>query len=495
MQYPDRKHILLTALAFFGIAGLITLSSLFFSSFKIETGFIQRIGGLSLMIVSFILLVRILGPLWSGSLAVLYVGMLTIYHGASEFLAVIFNQENDCRALLHLDPALTAKATLIAGSGIFILVAGYMLSYSRKSTQVQPVSLISRGYEWLFSCNLILLVAWFLVAFAIRLGMSAYIPASARYWVTSFLGGHMFYILLIMVLLRVFAEWKRERINGYALAGIVIPIILMCALFMNMGRVGFLIFFIPFLFLLSRWNLYKVSLRVLLIGSIFLALLFSFVSEGRAMVGRQEFGSGNIFEKTSLYLQIFIELTTEEKKERLNIYTEAGCRADANLLLGELAGQVPMAKNPDMRPYMIPVRMMIPSSLWPAKLQLDEEWRSVETYLHNNFIIPDHDVLPTPLTVFFASGGMILVVVIMFLTGLFLGYIERVAWNCTGIWCGSLTTGLSVGFAHIEGQIQGFGYAVRSGLIMSVVFLTIFFITNQNQTKRFDVPVENHVQT
>jgi hypothetical protein len=291
------------------------------------------------------------------------------------------------------------------------------------------------------------------------------------YWADLF-GRYLAVPVFVLSALYLFFLWRLGKLRSYIfVTTIIIGIGLMAVL--GDERQEIMIFAVALTVLLFRWNIYHFSLRDIIIGLVILFFTFSMVAHVRSQVGRATLRSSTPMEKVTIFSEAVHDMLLRRDSANKTVIDEGARRLDANFYTAAIIENVSPVKAFDARPYQISMIAIVPSSLWPDKLSLPVYYRNVEGYIKFHYGLPPIDSMATPIVVFYASGGIPGLLIGMFFTGLFTGYLDRTLWNPRFLWGGVFIICAAIGLAWVEKSISIWFIFARSALILAL-FLTVF---------------------
>lgn len=422
--------------------------------------------GWVLMVVSIGLLVVVLGDQATASLGFLAVAILCVYHGMSGALFAIFPGGERYRAVAGVSESAAAGATLYAGVGIFALTVAYLLTVRRRSAIV-PTPATALELEIQFrrvSCRALLI--WTFVALLYLSGINTILAGAARleYWAGA-LTKYMILPLVVMTTLRMIVAVRAGEMRRRSAVALGFTMAL-AIIFLITRRQDLLVATAATLVLAAKWRLGRPSRSAALIGGIAMIFLFVALASLRQAVGRYSLTHTSLIERVPLVVNGLLSSTADGAGLH-RAASDAGYRLDGNTFFGGMVqARSREAEAMDLTPFRIVATLMIPSSIWSAKLDLDVTARSPGAY----FVVTRHmgeaDYLITPLALFYAMGGVPFMTFIMATVGVLLGWLDRLVVRRISLVTIVAAVCTAVALGQAEQDLSAWGLALRAGALL-----------------------------
>lgn len=396
------------------------------------------------------------------SLGILFVAILTVFHGISNLLAVLF--PTPYRILAGVGDTEAVDAFLVASVGILAFAAGYRVV--RRS----PIC-ASFSPAWLDRMSVPALLVYSAVARVYRGGGRNYLNGAVLYWTDALL----FYLeapVLVLLILAVLHHARRGIIPRWA-PWVLLPYAVAVAL-ISATRTDLLSIVVSAIVLGDKWRVVRPTPASLGVVVLVLGLLFAAVATVRGAVGRSALVEATPGARAGLMVD---SLTRRESLEAAaaerTFKTDLGYRVDGNALLGALPLE---ALRLNLEPVQVAAALSIPSYLYTGKFALCPGGVcSVKGSIVAAERMPVLDYLPTSLATIFACFGIVGGALVLGVGGAALRLLEsRIARPNAGLFLGVVGAVLSTTLACGEGDITLLGLAPRDIVLLWVLFWTVF---------------------
>lgn len=424
-----------------------------------------RAGGLGLIAIAIAAIAVRLGPGAAGSLVLLHAVMLALYHGLPELGYALFPEASVFyRGPGGVADADAAAATVVAGGGLVAFALAAIVVHARVRPRVVRSNLAALD---LVSARF--LFGWTLAGFLYRGGGREMLPPSVHYWgdaVFQYAMPAAFALLLLKVL-------RSRRASGRAIARVLPFLALLTVTYVMLAATRFEVgaSVLAAALLAHKWGVIRVtSLRA---AGVTVALLVVFVGLAavRAEVGREALIGVTLEERADALLSATANLSgglTPRAVEAVGF--DAGYRLDGNAFLASTMVRSGGDIEPDGGAFGIAAALVVPSSLWAAKLDQDVTARDPEAYLVARHGLRDIDYLVTPLAVLYASGGVAAVLLGMAGLGAALASLDRRLASPGGsLLALSAAVCLALAMAGVERDVKEWALQARNAVVVAAI--------------------------
>ena len=459
------------------------------------TGYEHRMLGLLIMLLSLVVVIFSNSNTWRSSIGVMFWVALFQYHGIGELLYILFPYNRWFYEYAGTSSESLAYATFVAGIGMLAFAVGFAIINLRPSTRNYTQTQVrnsenKEAWRELLRINIWVILLWFIIALVFRSGARNDIDltSSGTYWTRVFLLD-MFVPLAILLFLLLTARSKNGDINTPLLLTFI-GILVFITVILSNTRQDLLVITLVFIFLSSKWNLYRLKLGHALLGASVILILFIVLAGFRGEVGRTQITSSNIEGRINQFID-FLEFSSASFQDidegYTNILLDLSYRLNGNVFLGNahVRREFTVSEIYDFNVYTVPLILIVPSFAWPQKLSLPIFMRDVEAYLENRLNILDIDYVVTPIGVFYSSGGFPVLIISMFLVGIGVAYLDRWLSRTTSQWVMIFGIGIVTGLAWVEHDITDWFVRARAGLVLAAIIYVIsaFLSRKRSQNK------------
>lgn len=423
------------------------------------------ISGLLLMAVAIFVMVRVItpAPLLS-SLGFLAIGGLTLYHGLGSFSVLALGLDRIANVFGYANTSDFHIATFISGVGILLFASGYglaFLSFTRRHSYPYARDRSS----WIDQIDVRILVIW--TALIALHSSGVFGKIIDPYWDNA-----LFYSMMppVFVLFGIKClDYQRRKHSLAPLLLIYLAVVGGLYLFFSSARLSVAVVTVSVVFLSTKWNIYQWKTKLLAILSVILAISFLLVALVGDKVGQTTLIAGDFSERLNVYTDLGQEDIARLGQARLE--QDFGLRYSANLYLAGLYRDISFVGNEYYFDHLlVPLYLIIPSAIWPAKLQLPVHDRDVKASLSWKYHMFDTDFVPSILSIFFGIGGMPPLIIGMLVLGLVVAFFDRKLAFCNSRICGIIAVCLAVALSSTEHEITVWALSFRSALILIAVF-------------------------
>lgn len=474
-EYASRYHppkILLVASLFLTSAVAVLIVQFLFA----DISPLKFSLGLLLMLLAIYLVFFIYPESALGSLGLLHLLSLTLYHGVgSIFLAVFPGSDYMVRARISF--ADISNATLVAGLGIFAFAIAYAISYLKYKPKFSTVGLQAGANEIMNRIHPLALI-WFVLIVLYTAGilrglLSPYLETSLFFYMSP----------LIMTITFINTIYRKPK-TTYQKAELCL-VLLLCLLYLFLGGQRQIMAASVFaaLFVAVKWNLYRPTVSKMVSIIIVSVFAFGMITIARDNIGRETLREATFSEKWQKYTSLGPDSLTESSIEKAK--RDLGYRFGANIFLGNVHKRVMFVTSKvDIKHLLIPLNLVIPSFLWPQKLQLPVTMRNTPLYFSVFYNLPAVDYLPSPLSIFYAAGGMPWLLLNMAFWGWAIAYVEKYCRGRLGVGVGILTISIGIASVWVEKDITGWLLSIRNTFIFLIIYYFLFTIKSRQNKSR-----------
>jgi hypothetical protein len=470
-----RENLIFTAFLLFGFPLILA------SALVLDSGYLPYTVGLTLMMVSLYIVIRVLGKDWIGSLGVLHMLMLILYHGGGTVLYGLFGEGHQYYEHAGVDSLDLANATLISGAGVLAFALGYVTPFLTKHRSKVWVlgkhpDVNSSRNSLMQNAAPIVFFLWMILVIAHTVGVFKQFESNALIeYVLSALFDYLALPVMVLLNLSLFSLVdKRKLPMRVALAIIVLyPIIWM----LFGGERQVIIILAPvFVFLSFKWNIGTLKVSHLILGIVGLVALVFLMAVIRAEVGRAALRETTFAERVAVYEGL--------RTQDISNWTEAitrdlGYRLGANVFIATVNNsKVDVNNTLTVGQYVVPLNLMIPSALNTDKYSLPVYMRTVKGYIHTHFGMPGIDYLLTDVGLFYATGGTQFLVLAMAFLGLGVARLDVWLTNSSSRLSGLVGVCAAIALAWVEHDITIWFLSLRNILILYIMLSVLTILSN-----------------
>lgn len=460
----------LLPLAFFSFGSVI----LILSGFIFDEGQVAYTIGIVIMGFSLYLMQRVTKDKWSSKIGIAHVVLLILYHGVGMFLYGLFPDTALYRSRAGVTNAELAEACFVASIGIFSFALSYVLYFlakPKKPEQKNDEFSPNLNTLWLSKLSLKILFLWTLLIVVYRSG-GFYIFQQNRflyYWLDVFFNYLSIPVIILYFIVMLYRFTLKGHFSQLALSSMVL--ILGFIAFMGVGRQEVLVIFVVCFVLSIKWQLLKTNKGLTLIIILFIVLLFSAVAIIRGIFGRAALQETSFSDRVSIYQELGGQ---DVSKGFDTLITDLGYRLGANVFIAAINNSpIDVHQTLTTEQYGIPFTLILPSSIWADKLELPATLRNVKHFTAYKLMLPVLDYLVTPLGLFYATGGYLIMIPAMAAMGVVAAFVDERSTKIMSLWGGVLSVCVAISFGWVEKDITVWFLSFRNALLLIVILYVV----------------------
>jgi hypothetical protein len=461
----ERKKFFLTG---FGVAVTIAVLALVLFSLNLDQAMalLLSVLGVGSMAIAIYVVAASSIPI-EASLGVWFVVLLALQHGGGWILEQIFTDQHYSR-FFSISEISSAKSLVIVGIGLlaFSSFYTYYISSRRKRGQGYVCASQKRN-STIDQIPWSILLIWWIGFVIIQLAgsVSSVFSSSAVIYITLSVFGYLSVPLVTLLSIKTLASGLK---TSTSIA--VVLILWLGFVFLTGQRQHIVGISLSTFVLASKWRLTDIRAKHLLLLLSFLLFLMIGMIYLRGIYGRDLF-SVALSDKLLILSE---ERSIDQDRLRSNLQYDLGYRLNAgNILLAQLVDQ------PDLfwlGPVTYSMAKLIPGFVWTTKAQ--DVAGELPRLISDHYRLPVVDYIATYITVFYAMGGLPMLILLSSLTGRTIALLDiKSAHNANLLWL-ILAIGLGGGFLIIDHSINALFLSLRNSLLLYFVIRLSIVVRN-----------------